>query len=49
MLVSVKSELNIIVKAVHVGELSEENQNRHSWEHSAMTILDTSRHNSKIS
>lgn len=48
MLVSVKSELNIIVKAAHVGELFEENQNRHSWEHSAMTILDASKHNSKI-
>lgn len=48
MLVSVKSELNIIVKPVHVGELFEENQNRHSWERSAMTILDASRLSSKI-
>lgn len=48
MLVSVKSELNIIVKPVHVGDLFEENQNRHSWERSAMTILDASRHSSKV-
>lgn len=48
MLVSVKSELNIIVKPVQVGELFEENQNRHSWEHSATTILDASRCSSKI-
>lgn len=48
MLVLVKSKLNIIIKLVHVGELFKENKNRHSWEHSAMTILDASRHNSKI-
>lgn len=48
MLVSVKSKLNIIIKPDHVGELFEDNQNRHSWEHSAMTTLDASRRNSKI-
>lgn len=48
MLVSVKSELNIIIKLAHVGELFEENQNRHSWECSAMTIFDARRRRSKI-
>jgi hypothetical protein len=48
MLASVKSELHIIVKLAHVGDLFEENQNRHSWERSAMTIFDASRRSSKI-
>lgn len=48
MLASVKSELNIIIKPAHVGELFEENPSRHSWERSAMTILDASRSSSKI-
>lgn len=48
MLASVKSELNIIIKPARVGELFEENPNRHSWERSAMTILDASRRSSKI-
>lgn len=43
MLVLVKNELNIIIKPVHVGELFEENQNRHSWEISAVTVLSASR------
>lgn len=43
MLVLVKNELNMIIKPVHVGELFEENQNRHSWEISAVTVLSASR------